>query len=89
MAIMVEHNVDKGRLAALGVEDWPTWGKGRSSFPWHYDVEETSYIVRGEVVVTPDGGVPVVLRAGDLVTFPVGLSCSWDIREELFKRYRL
>ena len=88
MTIRVEHNAGLARLAALGVAEWPTWGKERSTFPWHYDVEETSYFVRGEVVVTPAGGTPVVLRAGDLVTFPAGLSCRWEIREELLKHYR-
>lgn len=87
MTIRVERNVDKQRLDAMGVAQWPTWGKGRSTFPWHYDKTETSYIIRGEVVVTPADGPAVVLRAGDLVIFPAGLSCHWEIREDLLKHY--
>lgn len=78
MSITIERRIDNARLAALGVEAWPTWGKGRSIFAWHYDREETSYFVRGEVVV---------IRAGDLVTFGAGLSCTWEIGEELLKHY--
>ena len=35
----------------------------------------------------PDGGEPVELGAGDLVTFAKGLSCTWDIREPIKKHY--
>lgn len=87
-AIRIEHNPQRQRLDALGVEGWPTWGAEVSRFPWTYDAAETCYILAGQVVVTPDDGEPVLIRAGDLVTFSAGMSCTWDIRAPIRKHYR-
>ena len=75
-------------LEALGISSWPTWEKEASVFPWRYDCEETCYFLEGEVVVTPNGGNPVNMGKGDLVTFPAGLSCTWNILRPVRKRYR-
>ncbi len=87
MEIVVESSPSEERLTALGVHDWPIWEKEVSSFPWTYDEAETCYLLEGEVVVTPEGGAPVEIRAGDLVRFPVGMSCHWDIRVPVRKHY--
>jgi uncharacterized cupin superfamily protein len=86
--IQVEHNPDEGRLAALGVRNWPIWSCEASRFPWTYDSRETCYLLEGEVIVTPDGGEPVVFGAGDLVIFPARMSCRWDVRRAVRKHYR-
>lgn len=76
------------QLAALGVADWPVWQKEVSRFPWHYSSEETAYLLAGAVTVTPKGGAPVSLVAGDLVTFAAGLECVWEVTQPLRKHYR-
>ena len=38
--------------------------------------------------MTPEGGEPVAVAAGDLVTFPRGMSCTWKIRKDVKKHYR-
>ena len=86
--IIVEHNPAAGRLSELGVTEWSTWTKGVSTFPWTYGEREIAYVLEGEVVVTPDGGQPVKFGSGDLVTFPAGMSCTWDVRQPLRKHYR-
>jgi len=86
--IKVERTPTRQRLEQLGVFDWGIWSKEISVFPWTYDCDETCYFLAREVVVTPDGGEPVAMGKGDLVTFPAGLSCSWDIRREVRKHYR-
>jgi uncharacterized cupin superfamily protein len=86
--IVVEHDPDEGRLVALGVGGWPIWSCEASEFPWTYDSRETCYLLEGEVVVTPDGGEPVAFGAGDLVAFPAGMSCLWDVRQAVRKHYR-
>jgi len=86
-AIQVEHRPSAERLAELGVENWPIWEKEVSEFPWHYDVTETCYFLAGRVIVTPEGGEPVEMGEGDLVTFPAGLSCTWKILEPVRKHY--
>lgn len=59
-----------------------------SVFPWIYDEREMCYLLEGEVIVTPEGGAPVRIGKGDLVTFPAGMSCTWDIRVAVRKHYR-
>lgn len=86
--IIVEHNPDQARLDKLGVSSWPTWTKEVSVFPWSYSEREIAYILEGEVTVTPKDGEPVSFGKGDLVTFPVGLSCSWDVKKPLRKHYQ-
>lgn len=88
MKIQVEHRPCADRIEQLGVAHWPTWGAEVSCFPWTYGETETCYLVAGEVVVTPDGGQAVILQAGDLATFPAGMSCTWDIRQAIRKHYR-
>jgi uncharacterized cupin superfamily protein len=87
MTIVVERAPSAERLERLGVHDWPVWSKEVSVFPWTYDCAETCYVLEGEVAVTPDGGAAVEIRAGDLATFPAGLSCTWEVRHPLRKHY--
>ncbi|AOW98934.1 cupin [Moorena producens PAL-8-15-08-1] len=75
-------------LDNLGVSNWPIWTKEVSEFPWTYDEPETCYLLEGEVVVTPDGGEPVQIAKGDLVTFPAGMSCTWKILSNVRKHYQ-
>ena len=81
---------DASKLAALGVTSWPTWSKEVSKFSWSYNSQEVAYILEGEVTVIPkNGGEPVSFGVGDLVTFPAGLSCLWDVKKPLRKHYHL
>jgi hypothetical protein len=86
--IIIEHNPDAARLSELGVSKWPTWSKEVSVFPFEFDDQETAYILEGECVITPnDGSTPVTFAAGDLVIFPAGLSCMWEVKKALKKHY--
>jgi uncharacterized protein len=88
MNIKVE-KPDADVLEALGVFSWPTWAKEISTFPWSYNAQEVAYILEGEVTVVPkNGGSPVTFSAGDLVTFPAGLSCIWHVKKNLLKHYQ-
>ncbi|MDX1252525.1 MAG: cupin domain-containing protein [Gammaproteobacteria bacterium] len=87
MKIQIERNPSQARLEELEVRHWPIWTKEVSTFPWTYDCEETCYFLQGEVVVTPAGDEPVAMGEGDLVTFPAGMSCVWDIRRAVKKHY--
>ncbi|OYY81183.1 MAG: cupin [Methylotenera sp. 17-45-7] len=77
------------KLASLGVSRWPTWSKEVSQFPWSFGSQEIAYILEGEVTVTPNGGEPVSFVAGDLVTFPAGMACTWQVKKALRKHYQL
>ncbi|TVR01115.1 MAG: DUF861 domain-containing protein [Desulfovibrionales bacterium] len=86
--IQVIPNPDEAELARLGVRSWPIWSKEASEFPWSYDEREQCFLLEGEVDVTPDGGNPVRIQAGDLVTFPQGMSCHWRIIKDVRKHYQ-
>lgn len=86
--IQIQHQPDSQLLDEQGVSDWPIWGCEISTFPWTYDANETCYILEGSVTVTPNGGEPVTVGAGDMVTFPVGMSCTWDVHSPIRKHYR-
>lgn len=85
--ITIERQPSTERLNAEGVFSWPIWQKEPSEFPWTYDDSETCYFLEGDVVVTPDGGEPVTVGQGDLVTFPAGMSCTWQVRQAVRKHY--
>jgi uncharacterized protein len=87
--ITVEHKPAPVKLEVMGVYDWPLWEKDPAVFPWTYTSAETCYLLSGEVTVTPDQGQPVRLNAGDLVSFPAGLSCTWEIHRKIKKHYKL
>ena len=86
--ITIIEDPSEEQLAQLGVRDWPTWSAEVSTFPWTYDEPETCLFLEGEVVVTPHGGTPVQVGKGDLVTFPAGMSCTWDVKSPVRKHYR-
>lgn len=76
------------RLRTLGVENWAPWECEPSVFDWEYGCGEMAYIIEGKVTVTSPEGM-VELEAGDLVTFPAGLRCTWRVKERIRKVYRL
>jgi len=68
------------------VKNWPIWEKEPSDFPWHYDETEVCYILEGRVIVTSDNE-RAEFGQGDLVTFPRGLDCRWQVLEKIRKHY--
>ena len=64
----------------------PVWTCGVSEFDWYYDSEETCLIIEGEVTVKY-GSNSVSFAAGDLVVFPQGLSCVWQVKKPVKKHY--
>ena len=85
--ILVEHKATPMKLEVMGVYDWPIWRKEVSTFDWQYDQQETCYIIRGEFTVTPEGGSPQQFKRGDLITFPQGMKCIWEITRDVEKHY--
>lgn len=87
--ITVEKKPKQTKLDALGVNKWPTWQKEVSVFPWTFPEQEIAYILEGECVITPTGGTAVTFGKGDLVTFPAGMTASWEVKKPLHKHYQL
>jgi uncharacterized protein len=68
--------------------NWGTWSKEASEFPWYYDEKETCYILDGEAIVTDKQGKQVSFTKGDWVEFEQGLSCTWKISKTIRKKYK-
>ena len=86
--ISVTSQPSSEQLDKLNVFNWSIWEKEVSEFPWTYDDTETCYFLEGDVLITPDGGEPVTIGQGDLVTFPTGMSCIWKINRAVKKHYK-
>ncbi len=74
-------------LKKLNVDSWGTWSKEESVFDWSYSDTETCYILEGEVEVTADNGEKIAFKKGDLVQFPKGLNCTWNVKKAVRKYY--
>ncbi|OHB58148.1 MAG: hypothetical protein A2Y12_07745 [Planctomycetes bacterium GWF2_42_9] len=67
---------------------WPIWTCGKSTFDWDYTQTETCLILEGQVTVKDrPGNGQVSFQAGDLVIFPTGLKCTWEVSEAVRKHY--
>ncbi|KAE8687881.1 hypothetical protein F3Y22_tig00111008pilonHSYRG00330 [Hibiscus syriacus] len=89
LGIKVETNPSESKLSQLGVHQWPKWGCPPSKFPWTYSSKETCYLLEGKVKVYPDGSNDFVeIGAGDLVEFPKGMSCTWEVSAAVDKHYK-
>lgn len=72
----------------LRIQNWPIWTKEISIFDWHYDSQEECFILEGEVEVRTADGEITSFGAGDFVTFPQGLDCTWVVKKPIRKHYR-
>lgn len=78
-----------GDEEAAKCKSWPIWSCEKSVFDWDYTQSETCLILEGAVTVTdrPQGQDSVSFGPGDLVVFPVGLKCIWNVTEAVKKHY--
>ncbi|EFJ35236.1 hypothetical protein SELMODRAFT_80801 [Selaginella moellendorffii] len=89
LGIRIERKPSEQRLLELGVKSWPKWGCPPSKLPWTYDAEETCYLLKGKVRVFPEGSSDFVeFGAGNLVVFPKGMSCTWEVYSPVDKHYK-
>ncbi|MHA1105957.1 MAG: cupin domain-containing protein [Promethearchaeota archaeon] len=78
----------EGELKNLNVESWGIWEKEKSIFDWSYSDTETCFILDGEVEVTDsETGEKLAFKKGDLVQFPKGLNCVWNVKKPVRKHY--
>tara|TARA_Y100001968_G_scaffold150384_1_gene137576 strand:- start:254 stop:529 length:276 start_codon:yes stop_codon:yes gene_type:complete len=88
LRISVTSPCSESTIKELGIKSWPIWTCEESSFNWNYDDKETCLLLEGEVTVTPNRGESVKFCAGDLVVFPVGMGCKWEVHKAFRKHYR-
>ena len=78
---------NKIEVSKMDFSKWGTWECRVSKFPWSYDATETCYILAGHVIVETNDG-KVEFKEGDLVVFPKGLTCTWNVLEPVRKYYK-
>ncbi|KEH42446.1 putative rmlC-like jelly roll protein [Medicago truncatula] len=89
LRITIESNPSEPRLAELNIKCWPKWGCSPGKYQLKFDAEETCYLLKGKVKAYTKGSSEFVeFGAGDLVTIPKGLSCTWDVSIAVDKYYK-
>ncbi|CAH9051043.1 unnamed protein product [Cuscuta epithymum] len=91
LCITVLKNPSEAHLSELGIKSWPKWGCSPGKYQLKFEAEETCYLLRGKVKVYPKNATSpetVEFGAGDLVTIPKGLSCTWDVSVAVDKHYK-
>ena len=81
------HKATPEELRRLNCASWPIWACGVSKFDYFYDDKETCHVLEGQVTVSAEGQT-VSFGPGDIVIFPKGLSCVWDVTQPVRKHYR-
>ena len=64
------------------------WECTPGTFNWIH-TDETSTLVAGRVTVTPEGGKPIELSAGDVAFFPEGTKTRWQVHDTVRKSFHL
>jgi uncharacterized cupin superfamily protein len=83
--IKIEH-LSEAELEKRNIKKWDIWEKEPSDFNWSYTKEEHCYIIEGEAQIQTEDN-QVKIKKGDYVVLPVGLTCTWRVKEKLKKFY--
>lgn len=83
---IIKKKITEEEIDRQGIRNWPVWSSEVTAFDWEYGSNETCYILEGEVIVHAADGDELI-QAGDFVTFPRGLKCTWEVRKPIRKHY--
>jgi len=61
------------------------WECTPGRFEWHYKKDEIVFVLSGAVTITTDRGEQRSFGAGDVVFFPAGSMCTWEVTERIRK----
>ncbi|OIW21332.1 hypothetical protein TanjilG_32423 [Lupinus angustifolius] len=92
LRITIETNPPNSRLEELNVKYWPKWAGPPGKYHVKYEAEQICYLLKGKVKVYPrpteSSSEFVEFGAGDLVIFPEGLCCTWEVFIAVDKYYK-
>ena len=89
MKILIKSPCSASVIIQYGIKNWPTWECEPKTFLWTYDEKEVCLIIKGEANIKTKEGESFHVKSGDLVEFPEGISCEWQIMKSLKKHFRL
>ena len=89
MKVIITSPCSASTIIQYGIKSWPIWECETSKFEWNYDDKEICLIIEGQAKISTKNGDIYFIKAGDLVEFPAGLYCEWEITKSIKKHYRL
>ncbi len=88
MNLIIKSPCSASVIIQYGIKNWPIWECEPSSFQWNYEEKETCLIIKGEAKIKFDNKIFTII-SGDLVVFPKGLVCYWEIIKPIKKHFRI
>tara|TARA_Y100000813_G_C23977131_1_gene264668 strand:- start:212 stop:487 length:276 start_codon:yes stop_codon:yes gene_type:complete len=76
-------------IIQYGIKSWPIWECKPKKFQWHYDERELCLVIKGQATIRTKEDDIYFIKAGDLVEFPGGFDCEWEVTKSIKKHYRL
>jgi uncharacterized cupin superfamily protein len=93
---LLEEALGGASMATRGVALWKDgdatagiWECEAGPSHWTLSTHEVIHLIAGRMTVTPDGGSPQEINAGDVAVFPRGWAGTWDIHETVRKVYAI
>jgi uncharacterized cupin superfamily protein len=65
------------------------WAATPGTYHATYAAPEFVHMIEGEITITPDGGQPVTVRAGDAFVVEADFRGTWVIEKEVFKHFSI
>tara|TARA_Y100001970_G_C14050320_1_gene758580 strand:+ start:361 stop:633 length:273 start_codon:yes stop_codon:yes gene_type:complete len=88
LKISINSPCSASTIIKYGIKNWPIWECKPSNFPWSYEEKETCLIIEGEAKIKTSSEI-YDIKSGDLVIFPAGLNCNWEVSKAIKKHYRI
>lgn len=63
------------------------WEATAGTYHATYEAYEFVHLIRGSITITPDGGKPVKVKAGDAFVIEPGFKGKWKITKKVFKHF--
>ena len=89
MKVLISSPCSASTIIQYGIKSWPIWECEPCKFQWNYDDNEICLIIEGQAKISTKNGEIYCIKAGDLVEFPAGLYCEWEVIKSIKKHYRL
>ena len=88
MKILIKSPCNASIIIQYGIKSWPIWECEPSKFSWHYSDKEICLIIEGEATIKTKDEEIYIIKSGDLVEFPEGLTCEWHVKKRIKKHFR-
>jgi len=87
--VLITSSCSASVIIQYGIKNWPIWECKPSKFQWNYNDKEICLIIEGQARISTQEGDFYEIKAGDLVEFPAGFCCEWEVTKGIKKHYRL